>query len=62
MRGQSRGVGDGGHLGTEEIEQIRVLLRSRFEDLDREYEEAVAQNTRLRLVEIANQAWDSNNA
>ncbi|MDI6100179.1 TraR/DksA C4-type zinc finger protein [Actinoplanes sp. NEAU-A12] len=43
---------------TEEFEQIRVILQSRFEELDAEYEEAVAQNTRLRLVEIGDAAGD----
>lgn len=42
----------------EEFEQIRVILQSRFEALDSEYEEAVAQNTRLRLVEIGDAAGD----
>ena len=42
----------------EEFEQIRVILQGRFEDLDREYEEAVAQNQQLRLVEIGNAAGD----
>ncbi|MEV6346396.1 TraR/DksA C4-type zinc finger protein [Actinoplanes sp. NPDC051851] len=42
----------------EEIEQIRVLLRSRYTELDTEYEEAVAQNQRLRLVEIGDAAGD----
>ena len=45
-------------LGFEEFEQIRVILQSRFEELDAEYEEAVAQNTRLRLVEIGDAAGD----
>ena len=42
----------------EEIEQIRVVLRSRFDDLNSEYEDAVAQNQRLRLVEIGDAAGD----
>ena len=42
----------------EEIDQIRTLLRSRFEELNTEYEEAVAQNHRLRLVEIGDAAGD----
>ncbi|GLY00097.1 hypothetical protein Acsp01_04760 [Actinoplanes sp. NBRC 101535] len=42
----------------EEIEQIRALLRDRFEELNTEYEEAVAQNHRLRLVEIGDAAGD----
>jgi len=42
----------------DEIEQIRSVLRSRFEDLDREYEEAVTENQKLRLVEIGDAAGD----
>ncbi len=42
----------------EEIEQIRTILRSRFDDLNTEYEEAVAQNQQLRLVEIGDAAGD----
>ncbi|WP_430784334.1 TraR/DksA family transcriptional regulator [Actinoplanes sp. G11-F43] len=47
-----------GLRSTEEIEQIRVILQGRFEELNTEYEEAVAQNTRLRLVEIGDAAGD----
>ncbi|MFI5495642.1 TraR/DksA family transcriptional regulator [Actinoplanes sp. NPDC051859] len=43
---------------TDEIQQIRALLQSRFEDLNSEYEEAVAENQRLRLVEIGDAAGD----
>ncbi|WP_232050758.1 TraR/DksA C4-type zinc finger protein [Actinoplanes sp. OR16] len=43
---------------TEEVEQIRVILRGRFDELNAEYEEAVAQNQRLRLVEIGDAAGD----
>lgn len=42
----------------EEIAQIRAILRSRFDELNAEYEEAVAQNQRLRLVEIGDAAGD----
>ena len=42
----------------EETEQIRVVLRARFEDLNTEYEDAVAQNQKLRLVEIGDAAGD----
>jgi DnaK suppressor protein len=42
----------------EDIEQIRAVLRSRFEDLNTEYEVAVAENHRLRLVEIGDAAGD----
>ena len=42
----------------EEIEQIRAILRGRFDDLSSEYEEAVAENQKLRLVEIGDAAGD----
>jgi len=42
----------------EEVGQIRAILRSRFEDLNTEYEEAFAANHRLRLVEIGDAAGD----
>jgi DnaK suppressor protein len=42
----------------EEIEQIRTILRGRFDDLNTEYEDAVAQNHKLRLVEIGDAAGD----
>ena len=42
----------------EEIEQIRLALRGRYDDLDREYEDAVAENQKLRLVEIGDAAGD----
>ncbi len=42
----------------EEIEQIRTILRGRFDDLNTEYEAAVAQNHSLRLVEIGDAAGD----
>jgi DnaK suppressor protein len=37
----------------EEIEQIRLVLRERFEAADAEYVLAAAENQKLRLVEIA---------
>jgi DnaK suppressor protein len=43
---------------TEEIEQIRVILVRRYEDLNAEYEDAVAENQKLRLVEIGDAAGD----
>jgi DnaK suppressor protein len=43
---------------TEEVEQIRAILRTRFEDLNAEYEEALAENHKLRLVEIGDAAGD----
>lgn len=42
----------------EDTEQIRAVLRSRFDDLNAEYEDAVAQNQMLRLVEIGDAAGD----
>ncbi len=42
----------------EEIDQIRTILRNRFDDLNAEYEEAVSQNQKLRLVEIGDAAGD----
>lgn len=42
----------------DEVEQIRLVLQSRFDDLNTEYEEAVAENQRLRLVEIGDAAGD----
>jgi RNA polymerase-binding transcription factor len=42
----------------EEIEQIRLLLQGRYDDLDREYEAAVTENQKLRLVEIGDAAGD----
>jgi DnaK suppressor protein len=42
----------------EETEQIRVVLRERFESLDSEYSLAVAENHKLRLVEIGDAAGD----
>src|ERR1700710_1413068 len=43
---------------TDEIDQIRVVLRGRFEDLNSEYEDAVAENHKLRLAEIGDAAGD----
>ena len=42
----------------DEVEQIRLVLQNRFDDLNTEYEEAVAENQRLRLVEIGDAAGD----
>jgi DnaK suppressor protein len=42
----------------DETEQIRLVLRVRFDDLNSEYEDAVTQNQRLRLVEIGDAAGD----
>src|SRR5690349_24726301 len=43
---------------TGEVEQIRELLRTRFDELTAEYEEAVTENQKLRLVEIGDAAGD----
>ena len=43
---------------SDEVDQIRELLRARFDDLTAEYEEAVAENQKLRLVEIGDAAGD----
>jgi DnaK suppressor protein len=42
----------------EEIDQIRVVLGGRLDDLNAEYEDAVSQNHQLRLVEIGDAAGD----
>jgi DnaK suppressor protein len=42
----------------EEIEQIRLVLRERFEAADAEYVLAAAENQKLRLVEIGDAAGD----
>jgi DnaK suppressor protein len=42
----------------EELDQIRTVLQSRFEDLNAEYEDAVTENHKLRLVEIGDAAGD----
>lgn len=42
----------------EDVDRIRVLLQARFDGLSAEYEEAVAENHRLRLVEIGDAAGD----
>jgi DnaK suppressor protein len=42
----------------EEIEQIRVILLHRFEELNAEYEQAVTENHQLRLLEMGDAAGD----
>lgn len=42
----------------EELDQIRTILRGRYEDLNAEYEAALAENHKLRLVEIGDAAGD----
>jgi DnaK suppressor protein len=41
-----------------EVEQIREVLKDRYDALTAEYEDAVAQNQQLRLVEIGDAAGD----
>jgi DnaK suppressor protein len=41
-----------------EIEEIRLVLRGRFDELNAEYEDAVNSNQKLRLVEIGDAAGD----
>ena len=53
-----KGAGAVKGRSTEEIEQIRTILSSRFDELNAEYEDAVTQNQRLRLVEIGDAAGD----
>ena len=53
-----KGAGTAKGRSAEDIEQIRVVLRRRFDDLTAEYEEAVAENQKLRLVEIGDAAGD----
>lgn len=52
------GITTGATRSTEEIDQIRLVLRSRFEELNAEYEDAVDENHKLRLVEIGDAAGD----
>jgi DnaK suppressor protein len=53
-----KGAGAVKGRSAEETEQIRVVLQARFADLNTEYEDAVAQNQKLRLVEIGDAAGD----
>jgi DnaK suppressor protein len=41
-----------------EIDEIRLVLRGRFDELNAEYEDAVDSNQKLRLVEIGDAAGD----
>jgi DnaK suppressor protein len=52
------GVATGAKRSTEEIDQIRLVLRGRFEELNTEYEDAVDENHKLRMVEIGDAAGD----
>jgi DnaK suppressor protein len=51
-------TGSGAGRSLQEIDLIRQNLRSRYDELTAEYEEAVAQNHMLRLVEISDAAGD----
>ena len=53
-----KGAGTVKGRSSDEVEQIRTILSSRFEELNAEYEDAVTQNQRLRLVEIGDAAGD----
>jgi DnaK suppressor protein len=53
-----KGAGTVKGRSADETEQIRVVLLARFDDLNTEYEDAVAQNHKLRLVEIGDAAGD----
>ena len=53
-----KGAGTAKGRTAEEIDQIRVVLGGRLEDLNAEYEDAVSQNHQLRLVEIGDAAGD----
>jgi len=53
-----KGAGTAKGRTADETEQIRLVLRSRFDDLNSEYQDAVAQNQTLRLVEIGDAAGD----
>ncbi|GAB3808253.1 TraR/DksA family transcriptional regulator [Micromonospora zhanjiangensis] len=41
-----------------ETDQIQVALRARYDELTREYDEAMAQSQVLRLVEVSDTAGD----
>jgi DnaK suppressor protein len=53
-----KGAGTTKGRTAEEIDAIRAVLQRRFDDLDREYGEAVVENQKLRLVEIGDAAGD----
>ena len=50
--------GAGAKRSAEEINQIRLVLRDRYDELNAEYEDAVTSNQKLRLVEIGDAAGD----
>ena len=51
-------VSSGTGRSVAEIEEIRLVLRERFDELNAEYEDAVHENQKLRLVEIGDAAGD----
>ena len=51
----SRGVA---MRSVEELDEIRLVLRGRFDEANAEYEDAVNENQKLRLVEIGDAAGD----
>jgi DnaK suppressor protein len=51
-------VSSGTGRSASEIEEIRLVLRERFDELNAEYEDAVNENQKLRLVEIGDAAGD----
>jgi DnaK suppressor protein len=53
-----KGAGTAKGRTAEETAAIRAVLQRRFDDLDREYGEAVTENQKLRLVEIGDAAGD----
>ena len=53
-----KGAGTAKGRTAEEIDQIRVVLGGRLDELNSEYEDAVSQNHQLRLVEIGDAAGD----
>src|SRR3712207_3442551 len=51
-------VAKGAGRSADEIDQIRLVLRDRFDELNAEYEDAVTENQKRRLVEIGDAAGD----
>lgn len=57
-KGVSVSKGAAAGRSTEDLDQIRLVLRGRYDELNAEYEDAVNQNQQLRLVEIGDAAGD----
>jgi DnaK suppressor protein len=57
-KGVSVSKGAAAGRSTEDLDQIRLVLRGRYDELNAEYEDAVHQNQQLRLVEIGDAAGD----